>query len=303
MQDLNDMRYFAEVVEQGSFVGAARALDLPTSRLSRRIARLEAELGVRLLNRTTRKLSLTLAGEQYVRHCIAVREEADQAHAEISRILAEPRGPLRVSCPVTLAQSVVAPLIPDYLKRHPLVRLELEVSNRVIDLVSERVDVALRVRQSLDDSGSAVIKRLGLSHGLLVASPELLRRLGRPSHPDDLERFDAVGMSAQGGRLHFSLNGPQGALCEAVCRAACVVDDLLSLLYVIEGGVGIGMMPDYMCRDAIAQGRLEPILPGWTLPSGIVHAAYLSRRGMSPAVRSFLDMLGENLCREPGDRI
>ncbi|WP_298012866.1 LysR family transcriptional regulator [uncultured Castellaniella sp.] len=301
MQDLNDMRYFAEVVEHGSFVGAARALDLPTSRLSRRIAKLEAELGVRLLNRTTRKLSLTLAGEQYVRHCVAVREEADQAHAEISRILAEPRGPLRVSCPVTLAQSVIALLIPDYLKRHPLVRLEVEVTNRVVDLVSERVDIALRVRQSLEDSGSAVIKRLGLSHGVLVASPELLRRLGRPVQPADLERFDAVGMSAQAGRIHFALIGPQGAQCQAVCRAPCVVDDLLSLLDVIKGGVGIGMMPDYMCREDIAQGRLEPVLPGWSVPSGIVHAAYLSRRGMSPAVRSFLDYLGESMGSDPED--
>ncbi|WP_323018375.1 LysR substrate-binding domain-containing protein [Castellaniella sp.] len=301
MQDLNDMRYFAEVVEHGSFVGAARALDLPTSRLSRRISQLETNLGVRLLNRTTRKLSLTLAGEQYVRHCVAVREEAELAHAEISQILAEPRGSLRVSCPVTLAQSVIAPLIPEYLTRHPLVRLELEVSNRVVDLVSERVDIALRVRQSLDDSGSAVIKRLGLSHGLLVASPELLQRIGRPDQPADLERFDAAGMSAQAGKIHFSLDGPQGAHCQVVCRAACVVDDLLSLLYAIEGGVGVGMMPDYMCREDIAQGRLESVLPGWSLPSGIVHAAYLSRRGMSPAVRSFLDYLGEKMGRNMSD--
>lgn len=295
MQDLNDMRYFAEVVEHGSFVGAARALGLPTSRLSRRISQLEATLGVRLLNRTTRKLSLTLAGEQYVGHCIAVREEAELAHAEISRILAEPRGPLRVSCPVTLAQSVIAPLISGYLKQHPLVRLELEATNRVIDLVGERVDVALRVRQSLDDSGSAIIKRLCSSIGLLVASPELLRRMGRPSQPADLEKFAAVGMSAQSGKIHFALDGPQGAHCQAVCHAACVVDDLLSLRYLIVDGVGIGVIPDYMCRDDIAQGRLELILPGWSLPSGIVHAAYLSRRGMSPAVRSFLDYLGETI--------
>lgn len=303
MQDLNDMRYFAEVVEQGSFVGAARSLDLPTSRLSRRIARLEAELGVRLLNRTTRKLSLTLPGEQYIRHCIAVREEADQAHAEISQILAEPRGPLRVSCPVTLAQSVIAPLIPNYLKRHPLVRLELEVTNRVVDLVSERVDVALRVRQNLDDSGSAILKRLGLSHNLLVASPELLQRLGRPAQPADLERFDAAGMSAQAGRIHFSLAGPHGAQCQVVCRAACVMDDLLSLLHAIVGGVGVAVIPDYMCRKAIAQGRLESVLPEWSLPLGIVHAAYLSRRGMSPAVRSFLDYLGETLVDNPAGSI
>lgn len=303
MQDLNDMRYFAEVVERGSFVGAARALDLPTSRLSRRIGRLEAELGVRLLNRTTRKLSLTLAGEHYVRHCIAVREAADQAYAEISQIVAEPRGPLRVSCPVTLAHAVIGPLIPDYLKRYPQVRLDLEVSNRVVDLVSERVDVALRVRHSLDDSGSAIIKRLGFSRGWLVASPELLRRVGRPEQPADLERFDAAGMSAQAGKVHLSLAGPQGAHQRVDCGAVCIVDDLLTLRYAIVGGIGIGVMPDYMCCEDIAQGRLEHVLPEWSLPSGIVHAAYLSRRGMSPAVRSFLDYLGGVPVGGPGDRI
>ncbi|MGB7398897.1 LysR substrate-binding domain-containing protein [Castellaniella sp.] len=301
MHDLNDMRYFAEVVERGSFSGAARALDLPTSRLSRRIGRLEAELGVRLLNRTTRKLSLTLAGEQFIRHCIAVRDTADQAYAEISRIVAEPRGGLRVSCPVTLAQTVIGPLIPAYLKRCPYVKLNLEVTNRVVDLVSERVDIALRVRLSLDDSGSAIIKRLGRGSTWLIASPELLQRVGRPEQPADLKRFDAVGMSAQAGRIHFSLDGPQGAHQQIDCAAAYIVDDLVTLRYAIEEGIGVGFMPDYMCREGIAQGRLEQVLPEWSLRSGIVHAAYMSRRGMSPAVRSFLDYMGEVLADDQGD--
>ncbi|MFV0284242.1 MAG: LysR family transcriptional regulator [Castellaniella sp.] len=301
MHDLNDMRYFAEVVDHGSFAGAARTLGLPTSRLSRRIARLETELGMRLLHRTTRKLSLTAAGEQYHRHCIAVRDQADQAQAELAQILTEPRGPLRVSCPVTLAQATIGPLIPGYLARHPKVRLELQVSNRVVDLVEESVDVALRVRQTLDDSGSAIIKQLGLSHGLLVASPALLRRLGRPAQPADLERFNAVGLSASGGKVRLRLFGPQGARHDAACRPACVADDLMTLRFAILGGVGIGMLPDYMCHEDVASGRLERILPDWSLASGIVHAVYLSRRGMSPALRSFLDYLGEKLVQAPVD--
>ncbi|MGB3275373.1 MAG: LysR family transcriptional regulator [Castellaniella sp.] len=301
MHDLNDMRYFAEVVDHGSFASAARTLGLPTSRLSRRIARLEAELGVRLLHRTTRKLSLTAAGEQYHHHCIAVRDQAEQAQAELARILTEPRGPLRVSCPVTLAQSTLGPLIPGYLARHPKVRLEVLVSNRVVDLAEEGVDLALRVRQTLDDSGSAIIKQLGLSHDLLVASPELLRNHGWPAQPADLERFDAVGMSATGGKVRLRLLGPQGARHEAACRPVCIVDDLITLRFAILGGVGVGMLPDYMCHEDIAEGRLERILPDWSLASGIVHAAYLSRRGMSPALRSFLDYLGEKLMQDPDD--
>ena len=301
MHDLNDMRYFAEVVDQGSFAGAARTLGLPTSRLSRRIARLETELGVRLLHRTTRKLSLTAAGEQYHRHCIAVRDEADQAQAELAQILTEPRGPLRISCPVTLAQSTIGPLIPGYLARYPKVRLDMQVSNRVVDLAEEGVDLALRVRQTLDDSGSAVIKQLGLSQGLLVASPALLHHHGRPALPADLDRFDAVGMSAMGGKIRLRLLGPQGARHEIACRPACVVDDLMTLRFAILGGVGVGMLPDYMCHEDITAGRLERILPDWSLASGIVHAAYLSRRGMSPALRSFLDYLGEKLMQDPDD--
>ncbi|WP_368643356.1 LysR family transcriptional regulator [Castellaniella ginsengisoli] len=304
MHDLNDMRYFAEVVDHGGFASAARALDLPTSRLSRRIARLETDLGVRLLHRSTRKLSLTAAGERYYRHCTAVRDQADQAHAELDRILAEPRGPLRVSCPVTLAQTTIGPLIPGYLARHPKVRLDMQVSNRVVDLVEEGVDVALRVRATLDDSGSAIIKQLGLSHGLLVASPDLLRRHGRPAQPADLDRFDAVGLSAPGGKVRLRLFGPQNARHEAACRPACVVDDLMTLRFAILGGIGIGMLPDYMCHEDIERGRLERILPAWSLASGIVHAAYLSRRGMLPALRSFLDYLGETLVQNPsGDLV
>lgn len=301
MHDLNDMCYFAEVVDHGSFAGAARSLGLPTSRLSRRIARLETELGVRLLHRTTRKLSLTAAGEQYHRHCIAVRDQADLAQAELAQILTEPRGPLRISCPVTLAQSTIGPLIPGYLARHPKVRLEIHVTNRVVDLAEEGVDLALRVRQTLDDSGSAIIKQLGLSQGLLVVSPGLLRRHGRPALPADLERFDAIGMSATNGKIRLRLLGPQGVRHEAACRPACVVDDLITVRFAILGGVGIGMLPDYMCHEDILAGRLERILPDWSLASGIVHAAYLSRRGMSPALRSFLDYLGEKLMRYPDD--
>ena len=177
----------------------------------------------------------------------------------------------------------------------------MQVSNRVVDLAEEGVDLALRVRPTLDDSGSAIIKQLGLSHGLLVASPALLQQHGHPTLPADLERFDAVGMSAANGKIRLRLLGPQGARHEAACRPVCLVDDLMTLRFAILGGVGIGMLPDYMCHEDMAEGRLERILPDWSLASGIVHAAYLSRRGMSPALRSFLDYLGEKLMQDPDD--
>lgn len=294
-QDLNDMRYFAEVVEQGSFSAAARSLGLPKSRLSRRIARLEAELGMRLLQRTTRKLSLTAAGEQYLRHCVAVRDQAEQAWAELAQVRAEPRGMLRVVCPVTLAQTVVGPLLGEYLARYPEVRLDLQVSNRVVDLVEEGVDIALRVRTELGDSGSEVAKWLGLSHAMLVASPQLLDGSGRPREPAGLAEIPMVGMSGLDRGLRLRLAGPDGERHAVSCRPMCTVDDLITLRFAILGGVGIGVLPDYMCRDDLDEGRLEQVLPGWSLPPGIVHAVYPSRRGMGPAPRSFLDFLSEKL--------
>src|SRR3982751_6006544 len=161
MQDLNDMIFFAEVVDRGGFAAAGRALKIPKSRLSRRVADLEGRLGVRLLQRTTRKLSLTQAGEIYHRHCVAMREQAEAADEAVERVQTEPRGTVRMTCPVTLAHSTIGPILPRFLAEHPQVRVDMLVTNRVIDLVQEGVDIALRVRATLDDSGSLVVKNLG----------------------------------------------------------------------------------------------------------------------------------------------
>src|SRR6476619_2598043 len=166
MQDLNDMLFFAEVVDRGSFAAAGRALAVPKSRMSRRIADLEARLGVRLLQRTTRKLSLTQAGEIYHRHCVAMREHAEAADEAVAQVQSEPRGTVRVTCPVTLAQTTIGPVLPRFLAANPQVRIDMRVSNRVIDLVQEGVDVALRVRSNLDDSGSLIVKNLGETRGV-----------------------------------------------------------------------------------------------------------------------------------------
>ena len=295
MQDLNDMLFFAEVVERGGFAAAGRALGLPTSRLSRRVAELEARLGVRLLQRTTRRLSLTDVGAQYLRHCVAVREQAEAAADVVARVQAEPRGLLRLSCPVTLAQTVIGELVPPYLVRYPQVRIEMQVTNRVVNLVEEGIDVAMRVRPSLDDSGSLVIKRLGSSHTLLVGAPSLLRRQGQPNSPADLQRLDTVAMSATDGRASWPLLGPGGQRHEWTHAPRLVADDLLTLKLAILGGVGVGPLPDYMCQPELLSGHLSLVLPGWSPPPGLMHAAFTSRRGLTPAVRSFLDFLGERL--------
>jgi DNA-binding transcriptional LysR family regulator len=300
MQDLNDMLFFAEVVENGGFAAAGRTLGVPKSRLSRRVAELEARLGVRLLQRTTRKLSLTQVGEVYFRHCVDMRDAALAAGEAVAQVQTEPRGTIRVVCPITLAQSTVGRVVPMFLARYPGVRIDMQVSNRVVDLVDEGVDVALRVRTSLDDSGSLVIKQLGGTQALLVASPELLARQGQPSSVEDLTRLDTVGMSAVDGKATWRLLGPGHAEYLLVHRPRYVADDLLTIKAAVMQGIGMCALPDYLCSESLANGRLVQVLPGWGPQAGIVHAVFPSRRGLVPAVRAFLDFLGEHIHGEDG---
>nr|WP_116606196.1 LysR family transcriptional regulator [uncultured Albidiferax sp.] len=293
MQDLNDMAYFAEVVERGGFAAAGRALGLPKSRLSRRVAELEARLGVRLLQRTTRKLSLTEVGEIYHRHCMAMRDEADAAADAVAQVQTEPRGTIRVACPVTLAQTTLGEVMPLFLARYPLVKVDMRVSNRVVDLVEEGVDVALRVRLTLEDSGSLVVKSFGSAHSLLVTSPQQLARQGQPATVDDLARLDSVSMSATEGRAVWHLLGPDGQVHTVQHQPRYVADDLLTLKLAVLGGVGISVLPAYMCTEELRLGQLVPVLPGWAPRPGVFHAVFPSRRGMVPAVRRFLDFLEE----------
>ena len=292
MEDLNDMLFFAEVAERGSFAEAGRVLGVPKSRLSRRVAELEQRLGVRLLYRSTRRLSLTEVGTLYLRHCQAMRSEAQAAADVVQRLAAAPRGTVRMTCPVTLAQSVVGETLPRFLLAHPQVRVEMEVSNRVVDPVEEGVDVALRVRTTLQDSASLVVKQLGHSLTLLVASPELLARQGRPDTPHALQQLDSVAMAAVDGRAGIGLRGPEGATFTWQHSPRCVADDLETLRLAALQGVGVALLPDYLCRSALASGALVQVLPGWAPPVGIVHAVFPSRRGLVPAVRALLDHLG-----------
>lgn len=298
MQDLNDMRFFAEVVERGGFAAAGRALGIPKSRLSRRIAELETQLGVRLLQRTTRKLSVTEVGEVYLRHCVAMRDEAEAAADAVAHAQTEPRGTIRVACPVTLAQITLGPILPLFLARHPHVKVDMRVSNRVVDLVEEGVDVAFRVRQTLDDSGSLVIKNFGPTKTLLVGSPRQLERQGAPTSVQDLARLDTVNMSAADGRASWRLVGPGGVEHVFVHQPRFVADDLLTLKFSVICGVGICVLPDYMVRDEVRDGRLVPVLPDWAPPQGLFHAVFPSRRGLVPAVRRFLDFVGETVQSE-----
>ncbi len=298
MQDLNDLLYFAEVVDNGGFAAAGRVLGLPKSRLSRRVAELETRLGVRLLQRTTRKLSLTAVGEQFHRHCVAMRDNAQAAADTVAQAQTEPRGTIRIACPVTLAQTTLGPILPRFLAQYPQVRIDLRVSNRPVDLVEEGFDLALRVRPSLDDSGSLVVKNFGLTKTLLVASPALVLRQGQPQSWEQLQSLDTVTMSAPGDRTTWQLLGPDGQAQTLSHQPRYVADDLLTLKFAVLAGVGMCPLPDYMCVNEINAGQLVEVLPGWAPCPGIFHAVFPSRRGLVPAVRKLLDFLGDSIERE-----
>lgn len=294
MQDLNDMVFFAEVAERGGFAAASRALGVPKSRLSRRVADLEAQLGVQLMQRSTRRLSLTPAGEIYLKHCAAMRDAAQAASEAVAQVQTEPSGTVRLSCPVTLAQSSVGPLLPIFLARYPAVRIEMLVLNRPVDPIEEGVDLALRVRPQIEDSATLVAKNFGVSRGLLVAHPDLLRRQGPVRTPAELSRLDTVSMS-MGERTQWRLEGPAGKVHLHSHQPRYVADDLLTLKFAVVQGTGASVLPDYMCRAEINAGQLVEVLPGWGPAPGISHAMFPARRALVPAVRRLIDFLAQHL--------
>jgi DNA-binding transcriptional LysR family regulator len=291
MQDLNDLYYFARVVEHGGFAAAGRALGLPKSTLSRRVALLEERLKSRLLQRSTRHFAMTEVGEVYYRHCVAMIAEAEAAQEAIDNTSAEPRGMIRVTCPISLMFSSVAPIISRYMAAHPQVRVQLSATNRRVDVIEEGVDVALRVRFPPLENDGLVMKRLAESRQLLVGSPALLDHLGRPASPPELSRLPGLDLMRSSPRHTWEFQNATGHLVSVAFEPRYATDDMYALRQAAEDGIGIAQLADYVVMDQVASGALEIILPDWTLPSGVVHAVFPSRRGLSPAIRSLIDFL------------
>jgi DNA-binding transcriptional LysR family regulator len=291
--DLNDLYYFAMVVDHSGFAAAERALGIPKSRLSRRISQLENDLGVRLLQRSTRRFAVTEVGNSVYRHAQSMIAEAQAAREVVDRLSAEPRGVVRVSVPVSIAQQQMAKLLPEFLARHPQVRVQLTVSNRRVDIINEGVDVALRVRTKLDDDGSLVMRSFGQIQQLLVASPAYLKRMGTPQGPDELAEHVTLSISEEDARQRWELHGPDGEVRRIDLTPRVMGFDFPMLMALAQQGLGITLLPETVCAEAVRQGDLVVVLPQWRLPQGIFHAVFASRRGLLPAVRVFIDFLAE----------
>ena len=289
MPDLNDYAFFAEVVKHGGFAPAGRALRMPKSTLSRRIAALEARLGVRLIERSSRRFRVTEVGEAFHARCRAIVEEAEQAEALVEEAQSEPRGRVRFSCPEGLVDSL-SPGLPAFLDRYPRVRLQLIATDRPVDLIAERIDVALRVRVDLSTDASLTMRTLARSRRILVACPALANRVGAAGI-EALGTLPTLGSNDEPGEILWDLSGSDGAHFAHRHEPRMTCGDFAALRDAAAAGIGIALLPDHVCRDDLESGRLVRIFAGWGGQMGIVHIVFTTRRGLPPAVRAFIDHL------------
>lgn len=292
-RDLNDLYYFVQVVEHGGFAPAGRALNMPKSKLSRRIALLEARLGMRLIQRSTRRFTVTDVGQTYYAHCRAMLVEADAADEAIALLHEEPRGIVRVSCPVVLLDSLVGTMIAAFMVACPRVEIHLEATNRRVDVVGEGIDVAIRVRPPPLEDSDLALRVLAERGQCLVARPALLHEHGVPAVPADLTRLPSLDHGVPQATHVWRLRGPGGAHAEIHHQPRLVTGGMLALRAAAVAGVGIVQLPTMMVRDEVARGELVTVLPDWAPRREIVHAVFASRRGLLPAVRALLDFLAE----------
>jgi len=289
MQDLNDLYYFVMVVDHGGFAAAGRALGIQKSKLSRRIQTLENRLGVRLLNRSSRRFSVTEIGREFYDRARAMLVEAEAAEQVVAEARAEPRGVLRVSCPVALINFQFGALIARFMMANPAVEVHLEGTNRRVDVIAEGFDIAIRVRFPPLKPAEPVMRRLDESTQALVASPDLVPTL--LASPADLSGLPSLDLGPAHGDHLWRLQSADGQEALIPHRPRLVSDDMSALKEAAIAGVGVVQLPTMMVWDQVRDGRLVQVLPAWRPHSGIIHAVFPSRRGLLPSVRALLDFL------------
>lgn len=284
--NLNDYVYFAEVVAHGGYAAAGRALREPKSKLSRRISALEARLGVRLIERSSRRFRVTEVGQSFYERCRAMMLEAERAEALVAEAQAEPHGRIRMSCPANLAK-VISAIARGFLARYPKVQLQLVVTDRAVDLIEERVDLALRVRRALTSDASLTLRVLGNSRWILVASPQTASQLG--TDIADLASFATLGTNDEAGEVTWTLERDDGAVHVLRHEPRMTCADYAVLCDAAADGLGVAFLPDHACAAHVASGKLVRIFRDWRSKDGIVHLVFTTRRGLPPAVRALID--------------
>lgn len=284
--DLNEILVFIQVVKSGSFVGAARALQMPLSTVSHKIQGLEKRLGLTLIQRTTRKLHVTAPGQAYFRQCVEGIAAIESAENEMMLSQSEPSGILRITSFFEMASSLLPGIISSYSKLYPKVRVELIITDRTVDLISENFDLAVRVGE-LKDSG-LIAKKIGASCFGLFASPKYLLKAPKLNHPRDLAehpclRFQSLGQEA------WKLSGPSGVVV-APLKTNILMNNLTGLKTMAILGDGIVSLPTYFAKEELKEKKLVRVLPEWRSALVPIHFVYPGQKFLSPKVKSFISL-------------
>ena len=297
MLNLNDLVLFATAVEQGGFAAASRRLGVPKSTVSKRVAALEDELGVRLIHRTSRSFVLTDTGQAFHEHARAALIETEAAESVVRRRAAEPSGRVRMTCNVPVAQEYLAPLLPELARRYPRLHLQLDVSDRMVDVVQDGYDIAVRSHFApLPDSG-LIQRQASVEDIVVVAAPAYLAERGEPRTPQELAGHDGL-LTGQSGRSAWTLSDAAGATVQVEPQPRMTANEGRVLTAAAVAGMGLTCLPAKICRAELGDGRLRRVLPDWHAGRVTTTLVMPHRRGQLPGVRATVEFLIECL-REP----
>jgi len=302
MNKLQAMEVFVQVVDGGGFTRAAEALQLPKATVSTLVASLEQALAVKLLHRTTRQVTVTADGAAYYERCLRILADVKDAEESISRTRLSPSGRLRVDAPTGLSGDIVVPALPDFFERYPDISLELGSSDRLVDLVEEGVDCAIRA--GVLANSSLIARRVGILSFIACAAPSYLERYGMPRHPNELERHRCVNyFSSKTGRIFpwdFNRNGER---IELPLPGAIALNDSNSYVQAGLAGLGVLLMADFQARPHIESGALVPVLTEWSTDSIPIHVVYPQNRHLSAKVRVFVEWVADLFAAHPAMRL
>lgn len=293
MLDLNDFFYFVQVVDRGGFTAAGRTLRVPKSTLSHRIQELENNLGVRLLNRTSRRFGMTDAGEDFYRHAVAMLREAERAETTIRHRLTEPTGTVRCTSGVATMQFAMSDIIADFLVQHPKVNIVAHATDRTVDIVGENYDLAVRAHSDPLPDSNLVQRTLAPAPWYLFAGSAYLEAHGAPESPQDLQSHPSLFMMRTGVAPVWRLRHARQARDEVVMPLTprLLGDEMVGLQQAAIKGLGVVALPGYICRAAVRSGALRRVLPDWLAGDSTLTALIPYRQGLLPSVRVFLDHL------------
>ena len=297
MDSLTDIAVFTQVVDSGSFTAAAERLSLSKSVVSKYVTRLEDRLGARLLNRTTRRLSLTEVGRVFYERSLRGLQEIEEAEAEVSRLQGKPRGTLRLNTPMSFGILHIAPALPDFLRRYPEISVDMNLDDRKVDVIEEGFDLSIRISE-LPDS-ALIARRLAPCRHAVVASPEYLEQNGIPTTPDDLRHHNIISYRYQESAREWHFRDSDKKTISVPISGTVQMNNSLALREALLGGIGMTRTPTFVVGQDIQSGRLKQVLTNYETLEVSIYLVYPQRRHLSPKVRAFIEYFAERISDNP----